>query len=81
MYDMKFIEMHNAIKEYLIAKHGQAFLNLSKHHQCALICETFLKYMQEQRERQAQACLSLYSKFILERQTLSLIFEAFTLSG
>lgn len=53
MYDMKFIELHNAIKEHLIVKHGQAFLNLSKHHQCALITETFLKYMQEQRERQA----------------------------
>lgn len=53
MFENKFLEMHNAIKEHLIAKHGQAFLNLSKHHQCALISETFLKYMLDQKERQA----------------------------
>ena len=52
MFDMKFVELHDKIKEHLIAKHGQAFLNLSKHHQCAMISHTFLKYMHEQRERQ-----------------------------
>ena len=52
MFDMKIKEMHDAIRNHLIAKHGQAFLNLSKHHQCAMISHTFHEYMKAQRERQ-----------------------------
>ena len=52
MFDTKIKMMHDAIKDHLIAKHGAAFLSLSKHHQCAMISHTFLEYMKAQRERQ-----------------------------
>ena len=52
MFDTKIKMMHDAIKDHLIAKHGAAFLSLSKHHQATMISHTFLEYMKEQRERQ-----------------------------
>lgn len=53
MFDMKIKEMHDAIEALLIKEHGVAFINLSKHKRCALICDKYLEMMKEQRERQA----------------------------
>lgn len=52
MTDMKFKEMHDAIEALLIKEHGVAFINLSKHTRCALICDKYLEMMKEMRERQ-----------------------------
>ena len=52
MTDMKFKEMHDAIEALLIKEHGIAFINLSKHTRCALICDKYLEMMKEMRERQ-----------------------------
>lgn len=52
MTELKYKEMYETLKAHLVLKHGQAFLNLSKHHQCAMISMTYLEYMKAQRERQ-----------------------------
>ena len=52
MTDMKFKEMHDAIEALLIKEHGIAFINLSKHTRCALICDKYLEMMKEMRERE-----------------------------
>lgn len=52
MFEMKFKEMHDAIEALLIKEHGVAFLALSKHKRCALICDKYLEMMAELRERQ-----------------------------
>lgn len=52
MFDTKIKIMHDTIKDYLIAKHGAAFLAQGKHQQCTMISHTFLEYMKAQRERQ-----------------------------
>jgi hypothetical protein len=54
MFDMKYAELLNSIKDFLIEKHGDDFLRLSKQRQCNMICDTFIEYMNKQREeRQA----------------------------
>lgn len=50
MIDKNIREMHDAIKDYLIQKHGIAFLNMSKHKQCSMITETFFQYLQSMKE-------------------------------
>lgn len=52
MTDMKFKEMHDAIEALLIKEHGVAYINLSKHTRCALICDKYLEIMKSYRERQ-----------------------------
>ena len=52
MYEMKFKELHDTIKSQLIKEYGQSFLNMSKHHQCAMITHRFIDILQEYRERQ-----------------------------
>ncbi len=52
MTEMKFRELHDAIEALLIKEHGVAFINLSKHTRCALICDKYLEMIKEMRERQ-----------------------------
>ena len=52
MTEMKFKELHDAIEAELIKEHGVAFLALSKHKRCAMICDKYLEIMKEMRERQ-----------------------------
>lgn len=52
MTEMKFKELHDAIEALLIKEHGVAYINLSKHTRCALICEKYLQMMRELREEQ-----------------------------
>lgn len=53
MYEMKFKEMQDAITQELIKEHGQAFLNLSRNQQCAMITHKFIDILEKCRERQA----------------------------
>lgn len=53
MTEMKFKNMMDNIETHLIAKHGIAYLSLSKEQRIELIAFTFHEFMQEQRERQA----------------------------